>query len=155
MELTDDYLQKVSRSVGVLPFWVDDCVQEIRIKLWQHPDTMFPRLMARTTAIDFVRKTSHYSRRERRSPVVECFTAIEAHSRLEGTSWLDTFEARRPPVEDVLDCREAVASLSPREKRLISGVALGDTMRAIGAREGISESRVCQLIKHARERLAS
>lgn len=154
-DLTDGYLRTVARSVGVLPFWVDDCVQEMRIALWQAGETKYPRSVAKYTAIDFVRKVNHFNRSDKTSPQVYSFTSVEAASRAPGLSLLDTFEAQAAPIDEVLDCRALIGRLMPRDQRLAGALARGETQVGFAASEGLSQERVSQLVKRVRERLSA
>lgn len=154
-DLTDGYLRTVARSVGVLPFWVEDCVQEMRIALWQAGETKYPRTVAKNTAIDFVRKVNHFRRSDKTSPQVYSFTSVEAASRAEGVSLLDSFEAQAAPIDEMLDCRALIGRLMPHDQRLVGALARGETQVGFAASEGISESRVSQLVKRVRERLSA
>lgn len=152
--LTEAYLAKIARSVGILPFWMEDAVQEMLIKLWRAGDECeYPILVARTAAIDFHRKNSHYNRRKGHSPDVHCFTAIEARTEEAGVSLLDRFTAREMPIDDVIDCRDSLARLGIRDQRILLGLGRGDTMRQIAEREGLSESFICQQARRARKKM--
>lgn len=154
-EFSDHYLATVARRVGVLPFWIDDAVQEMRIALWRHPDNKYPNMVVRSAAIDFHRKQAHFNRRTGTSPGVDCFTAVEETSLTEGISPLDTFTTNEPPVDDVIDARDAIGRLPERAKRLLGGFLRGDRQQDLGEIEGISGSRVSQLVRRIREGLAA
>lgn len=56
-QYSDTYLYKTARSVGVALDDLDDCVQELRLRLWLRPDA--GPLDLRYWAIDFQRKQCH------------------------------------------------------------------------------------------------
>lgn len=60
-EKPDRYLAKALRSAGVPNLWIEDAIQDIRILLWQHPDSD-ALLVIRSGAIDAARRYGRHSR---------------------------------------------------------------------------------------------
>lgn len=153
MQLTDGYLATVVRSIGVPSMWAEDCMQEMRIKLWAMKDGAKPSDVAWSAAIDFHRKLSHYHRSQNTARNMLTFSEVEARSQLKGVSALSYLVYPMSPIDDVIDCRDALSQLNPRRLRLMAALARGETMRSMAAREGVTEGRIAQLVQKTRSQL--
>jgi RNA polymerase sigma factor (sigma-70 family) len=150
--LSDAYFASIARSVGVPPFWLDDCLQEIHLRLWKKQRTTpevsasLAGVIARRTAIDFMRWAGR--RRGKQAATVTPFSELSPE------------DANEPPVEIILiakdgdidtagrmvDLRTALATMQYREREIIVlSVLYGFASWRIGEQLGISSSRVQQL----------
>ncbi len=152
----DAYLRAVARSKLVPELWIDDACQEMRIALWRagrDPDPMIfsalDSVIVKRTAIDFRRTLYGRGADDPRWQTVN-FAEIE--------SWLMEGEeiGDRLPAEELprISITEMLSVLPPREAQILLLNAYGYRYWEIGqALGGLSQSRVAQLAKRAREQL--
>jgi hypothetical protein len=108
----DTYLRAVAVSVGVPEIWLEDCEQEMRIAMWQAGNDS--RLVARRTAIDFVRV---YGRRSR-SGQSRDYSYISGFER----ETMNGFEATS---DRGIDFASAFESLTRKQQQAVIRNALG------------------------------
>jgi DNA-directed RNA polymerase specialized sigma24 family protein len=93
----------------------------------------------RRRAIDLLRKLS------RESPELDEEASARTASGLDNTQGDPAF---------VLDARQALASLSERDLRIVTAVGLGEDREALAASHGISRAAVDQIVSRVRKRWA-
>lgn len=155
--LTDHYLERVAQSLNCPPMWLDDCCQEMRIAIWRNGG-VYPKLTARRRGIDFLRALNHTTRAgERRRPVSPPvhFSAIQAALAADSRDLMDVISPESPDacVDEWLDLAPALKALSPQQREMLVSHSDGQSQASIGRAVGLSESRVCQIVKGARSLL--
>lgn len=110
----DAYLVTVARSVGCPDLWLDDCVQEMNIGIWQAPGVAW-KTLARRRAIDFMRRL--YGRRAQRK-----YT--------EDVSELRLADEGMAAVDRVIDYRLALSRLTERQRAVLLGALVSDGRRS-------------------------
>lgn len=155
--LSDAYLRSVARSIKVPEMWVDDCIQEIRIAEWRE-QCAYPKTLARRRAVDFLRRlmgetggSGRHVLRVQPAP----FSQVAAQVGIDQRTLLEQMEIAAPeiPSEDLLDTRDAMCKLLPRDQRMLGLLALGYTQAEIARLYDISEGRVSECVIRARQKL--
>lgn len=155
--LTDGYFASIARAVGVPPFWMDDCLQEIKVRLWKAgPDTSasLAGVIAQRASIDFMR--SNGRRRGKQAAQVSTFSELAARQASPESDeplaelGLVTKDGDPEIAACMIDLRDALATLQGRERTIISLYVLyGFPLWRIGEQLGISPSRVQQLLSRS------
>lgn len=153
--LSDAYFAAIARSVGVPPFWLDDCLQEMRIRIWKRAcktpvSASLASVIAQRAAIDFMRSVGR--RRGKQAADVSSFSQLSPDDLNEPPADL-TLVAKDGDIDvagRMVDLRAALGSLQYRERSIICLYVLyGLPLWRIGEQLGISASRVRQLLSRA------
>lgn len=154
--LTDGYFASIARAIGVPPFWMDDCLQEIKLRIWRAgPETSnsLAGVIAQRAAIDFMR--SNGRRRGKQAAQVSTFSELAARQASpEDEPLVELGLVAKDGDPEVaacmIDLRDALATLQARERTIISLYVLyGFPLWRIGEQLGISPSRVQQLLSRS------
>lgn len=133
MTLSDAYLAKVARSHRIPEMWVEDYCQEVRLKLWQHPEQEPGKSTAKSLAIDYARKFGPYGRNR----------ADHTYAYLD-TAWQATVSDFSSISDWKLDTLRMIGQLSPYMLRGLVAAINGT---------GDGNNRLQQGASHARKRM--
>lgn len=110
----------------------------------------YPRIVG--SIIDECRKTTFQRRRGLEKDLYFQMLSLDMAGEYEdGNPWLKELGSVHP--SDLVDFRKAMEKLTEREKRIIVGLAIGETGREIGQELGVSESRISQIATEAKSKL--
>lgn len=101
--------------------------------------------------IDAVRK---WTRRAHDGEVPELPRSLDEECGEDGQTLADLTACRLLDVDSSIDLRNALHDADPRQvKALLHFALLGEALSEVGEREGVSESRACQLVSGARAKV--
>lgn len=159
--LTDGYFAAIARGVGVPEMYIEDVIQEAKVRLWKAGDSVVPEraagVVAKRAAIDFMRR--HGRKRGRQAADVSTFSDLAPDLGEEGNYDLECqlsyigagVSAGDLDVQvEIIDLRLALRKLPETEREIVRLYTLyGFHLSEIGQQLGLSEGRVQMLLRHA------
>lgn len=138
----DNYVLATLRRVGVPPMWLEDALQEVRIREWRSENTS--KTLLHNWAVDAVRKTPGYNRIAKRfTDEADSLDAVPPTARSEAY-----------PSDEMLDAERAINALPLKRRKAFALLAAGERPIDVSRRVGLSQSRIAQFRRQLREAAA-
>lgn len=144
MTYADNYVLTVLRRVGVPPLWLEDALQEVRIREWRSGADAGTTAL-HNWAIDALRLTPGYKRRANRfvDATDSLEVVIEAHVPLPN--------ATAYPSDELMDAERQINALSLIRRDAFALLASGLPPIEVGRRIGCRARLVSQYQRELRE----